>query len=252
MARKQFRRTGTSEAEKAYSRKYKHTKDTPLEQISSIRHNDSFQEQITTIHKAQVESGFLSVLDDRPLVMNCKTCSLVSSSGQILGKKRGKEIDKADCVFRMNGAPVQGFEIDVGGKTTVRVVCFNSVQIAISTLEQHMDSLPKFLIAWGGIQLSNHDTSSYRGLVNAAKKYPHMKVYRSLKEHDLYQDKLFQEETGQGRRDSGAWLSTGWFSIALMVKFCQSISIYGMVPPDHCRYNEIHRRTTLHSNRVFL
>jgi hypothetical protein len=141
----------------------------------------------------------------------------------------------------MNGAPVQGFEIDVGRKTTVRVTAFNAVQTVISTSEQHMDSLPKYLVAWGGIQLSNHDTSSYKRLLTAAKKYPHMKVYRSLEEHDLYQDRVFQEETGLSRSDSGAWLSTGWFSIALMVKFCQSISIYGMVPPDHCRVRSASR-----------
>jgi hypothetical protein len=243
MARKQFRRTGTSEAEKAYSRKYKHTKDTPLEQISSIRHNDSFQEQITTIHKAQVESGFLSVLDDRPLVMNCKTCSLVSSSGQILGKKRGKEIDKADCVFRMNQAPVKGFEIDVGRKTTVRVFGFKAL---VGKLEQYDSTLPEFLVAWGGNRLLNHDTSAYKTLVQTAKKYPHMGVYRSLKEYILYQDRLFEEETGKHRSNSGAWLSTGWFSTSLVAKFCQSTSMYGVVPPDHCKYNEVYICTTLY------
>ena len=39
-----------------------------------------------------------------------------------MGTGAGQEIDRNDCVFRMNNAPTRGFERDVGGRTTVRVI----------------------------------------------------------------------------------------------------------------------------------
>ena len=207
---------------------------------SSNYNNDTIvspQNQINTSSDdsgLKVVSGYLSVLDDQPLKMNCKTCSLVSNSGRILGQKKGSEIDEADCVFRMNHAPVEGFKNDVGQKTTARVVCQIGVLEVLPQVKQH--TLPKFFIVWGGPHLSDHTTMKYRQLVKTAQMYPQMGIYRSIDEYDDYQDSLFRNETGRGRIKSGSWLSTGWFSIALMKQVCQRIQIYGMIPANYCRY----------------
>ena len=50
-----------------------------------------------------------------------RTCAIVGSSGSLLGQGLGTMIDKYDAIFRMNGAPHQGFQADVGNRTTVRV-----------------------------------------------------------------------------------------------------------------------------------
>ncbi len=49
------------------------------------------------------------------------TCAVVGSSGSLLLHKRGRLIDQADAVWRVNDAPVRGFEPHVGSKTTFRV-----------------------------------------------------------------------------------------------------------------------------------
>lgn len=51
-----------------------------------------------------------------------KTCAVVSSAGSMKGSRLGKEIDAHDAVLRFNAAPTTGFEVDVGSKTTLRLI----------------------------------------------------------------------------------------------------------------------------------
>ncbi|XP_037816304.1 beta-galactoside alpha-2,6-sialyltransferase 2 [Lucilia sericata] len=53
---------------------------------------------------------------------NIKTCAIVSSAGSMSGSKLGRFIDTHDIVMRFNHAPTRGYEVDVGSKTTIRVV----------------------------------------------------------------------------------------------------------------------------------
>lgn len=48
-------------------------------------------------------------------------CNVVGGSGSVLRSKRGHLIDDADAVWRVNDAPVEGFEAWVGSRTTFRV-----------------------------------------------------------------------------------------------------------------------------------
>lgn len=47
--------------------------------------------------------------------------AIVGSSGRLSGAGLGPNIDRCDDVIRFNRAPTEGFERDVGGKTTLRV-----------------------------------------------------------------------------------------------------------------------------------
>ncbi|XP_036332817.1 beta-galactoside alpha-2,6-sialyltransferase 2 isoform X2 [Rhagoletis pomonella] len=51
-----------------------------------------------------------------------KTCVIVSSAGSLYGSKLGRFIDTHDVVMRFNHAPTSGYEVDVGSKTTIRVL----------------------------------------------------------------------------------------------------------------------------------
>lgn len=53
---------------------------------------------------------------------NNKTCVIVGSSPNILGKGYGADIDKHDIIVRCNFALIKGFEKDVGSKITHRFI----------------------------------------------------------------------------------------------------------------------------------
>ncbi|XP_055379897.1 beta-galactoside alpha-2,6-sialyltransferase 1 [Condylostylus longicornis] len=55
-------------------------------------------------------------------IKNIQNCAIISSAGSMAGSKLGKFIDHHDIVMRFNNAPVEGYEVDVGSKTTIRVV----------------------------------------------------------------------------------------------------------------------------------
>ncbi|KAL1255099.1 hypothetical protein QQF64_013160 [Cirrhinus molitorella] len=52
----------------------------------------------------------------------CRTCAVVGNSGNILGSHYGPLIDLHDFVLRINKGLTEGYEKDVGSKTTHRIV----------------------------------------------------------------------------------------------------------------------------------
>ncbi|TSS97547.1 Alpha-N-acetylgalactosaminide alpha-2,6-sialyltransferase 3 [Bagarius yarrelli] len=80
---------------------------------------------------ARPHPGYVSVPKKEPLKLSCDVCSVVSSSGQVLGRGAGAEIDQASCVWRMNNAPTLRYEKDVGNRTNLRVVSHTSVPLLL-------------------------------------------------------------------------------------------------------------------------
>lgn len=38
------------------------------------------------------------------------------------------------------------------------------------------------------------------------------------------------------RKSSNSWLSTGWFTMVIALELCDRTNVFGMVPPEFCRY----------------
>ena len=57
----------------------------------------------------------------RRLAAGFGTCAVVGSSGQLLSRHAGREIDSHDAVVRFNNAPTAGYAAHVGSRTTVRL-----------------------------------------------------------------------------------------------------------------------------------
>uniref|UniRef100_A0A3B3H394 Alpha-N-acetylgalactosaminide alpha-2,6-sialyltransferase 6 n=1 Tax=Oryzias latipes TaxID=8090 RepID=A0A3B3H394_ORYLA len=180
--------------------------------------------------------GYTSVMDRKPLRMHCKTCSLVTSSGQLTGHRRGGEIDQSDCVIRMNDAPIKGFQQDVGQRTDVRVVAHSSLQRVLQSRQQLLNG-SQVLIFWGPGSGMRRDGRGqiYNTLRLMSQLLPKLRLFVISRIKMLKFDESFKEETGIDRKTSNSWLSTGWFTMAIALELCDMINVYGMVPPDFCR-----------------
>eukprot|EP00057_Strongylocentrotus_purpuratus_P033465 XP_791507.3 PREDICTED: uncharacterized protein LOC586641 isoform X1 [Strongylocentrotus purpuratus] len=182
-----------------------------------------------------------SVIDSEPFTDRYNTCAIVSSSGQLLGKNSGPEIDSADAVIRMNAAPVKGFENDVGTRTTIRVACFISSNHLTSQAESILRGVgaPETVLFWGlEAPRSKSKAQSVPKVTSLQRKFMNIRFYSHRNEGELSANRLFERETGASRMDTNSWLSTGWFTIMTALDICGEVKVYGMVPDDHCVHFE--------------
>ncbi|XP_042271982.1 alpha-N-acetylgalactosaminide alpha-2,6-sialyltransferase 5b [Thunnus maccoyii] len=182
--------------------------------------------------------GYTGVIDHKPLRMHCGTCALVTSSGQLTGSKRGEDIDRSECVIRMNDAPSVGYQHDVGQRTSLRVIAHSSLQRVLRSRQQLLNaSQDTVFIFWGPNSCMRWDGKGhvYNNLRQLKQLLPKLKVYIISRIKMLKFDELFKNETGIDRKRSNSWLSTGWFTMAIALELCDRINVYGMVPPDSCR-----------------
>lgn len=188
--------------------------------------------------------GYTGVMDLKPLKMHCGTCALVSSSGQLIGSKRGEEIDRSECVIRMNDAPSVRYRLDVGRRTSVRVIAHSSLQRVLRSRQELINaSQETVFIFWGPNNAMRRDGKGhvFNNLRLLKQILPKLNVYTITRLKMLKLDELFKKETGIDRKGSNSWLSTGWFTMAVALELCDRINVYGMVPPDYCRSSS--RRT---------
>ncbi|XP_002739382.1 alpha-N-acetyl-neuraminyl-2,3-beta-galactosyl-1,3-N-acetyl-galactosaminide alpha-2,6-sialyltransferase-like [Saccoglossus kowalevskii] len=166
------------------------------------------------------------------LDFHCGTCAYIPSSGRLIGTGVGAEIDRNDCVIRMNVAPVKTFEEDYGYKTTIRVLCFMSAPGMIKDDVMTGRSAPERMIFWGVHPLKQ--PRAYRITLEAMKTYPDIKYYFFRPETEGWAGELFESETGVTRLGSNSWLSTGWFAMIMAFDICDEINVYGMIHDDYC------------------
>uniref|UniRef100_A0A3Q3F8Q1 ST6 N-acetylgalactosaminide alpha-2,6-sialyltransferase 5 n=1 Tax=Labrus bergylta TaxID=56723 RepID=A0A3Q3F8Q1_9LABR len=157
---------------------------------------------------------------------HCRTCSLVTSSGHLIGGGQGEAIDEAECVIRMNDAPTaRGYGRDVGHRTSLRVIAHSSMQRVLRSRHELLNtSQDTVFIFWGPSSYMRRDG---KGLV-----YNNLRL---MNQKMLQLDDLFKKETGKDRKISKSWLSTGWFTMTIALELCDRINVYGMVAPDFCR-----------------
>lgn len=184
--------------------------------------------------------GYVRITEDNInqfLDLRCNHCALVSSSGQMLGAAVGDEIDKSECVIRMNNAPTVGYEKDVGSHTTLRVVSHTSAPLLIKNEQYYFrQSINTTYVFWGPERNMRQDGKGkvFNALLKMAKKYPDTKIYSVTREKIQYCDNVFQKETGKNRMKTGAFLSTGFFTMILALDVCDSIHVYGMIDDTYC------------------
>ncbi|KAJ0003769.1 hypothetical protein NQD34_008867 [Periophthalmus magnuspinnatus] len=147
---------------------------------------------------------------------HCWTCAVVGNSGNLRRSHNGKLIDLHDSVFRINYGRTDGFEEDVGSKTTHRVIYPESAgakldksthlvffPFKIRDLEWLISKLTADTNARSNIQAKHKDLVM---VVNPAfMQYVHLSWLNG----------------------KGKYSSTGFMTVILALHICDKVSVFG-------------------------
>lgn len=162
------------------------------------------------------------------------SCAVVSNSGALLKTQHGVAIDKAEAVFRLNDAPVLGYENQVGSKTYLR---FATMDIVQKYLDNPLDVQP------GVVYVFTKKTSSLEML---QARHPESSFYYAADEmettiHDaighLYPHGWKPPNDGNlsswvNLSHGVHWLTTGALAMCAALSMCDTVNAYEMIPSD--------------------
>lgn len=204
----------------------------------------------TNLKKWAGKDGYVPVYGNKSMALHCQNCALVTSSSHVLGSRAGEEIDRTECVIRMNDAPTLGYETDVGNRTSLRVVAHSSVFRVVRRPTEffHRTDTNPVIIFWGPPNKIGKDAKGtlYRLIQRVSMTYSNVSCFSIAPSKMRKFDSLFHRETGRDRQKSHSWLSTGWFTMVIAIEICDNIKVYGMVPPNHCVKKPVSKKTPYH------
>lgn len=210
---------------------------------------DGFEEPFSSLGWADfVPSSPLEQLKGQPDRSGFQSCAVVTSAGAILRSGLGKEIDTHDAVLRFNAAPTEGYEQDVGNKTTIRII--NSQILANPRHEFNTSSIYKniTLVAWDPAPYTvnlhkwyaNPDYNLFGPYIDHRKAHPDQPFYIL---HPSYVWRLWdviQSNTQENIQPNPP--SSGFIGILLMMALCEQVHVYEYIPSmrqsDLCHYHE--------------
>ncbi|XP_076968594.1 CMP-N-acetylneuraminate-beta-galactosamide-alpha-2,3-sialyltransferase 4 isoform X2 [Tamandua tetradactyla] len=187
-------------------------------------------------------------LPDSIQSLKCRRCVVVGNGHRLRNSSLGEAINKYDMVFRLNNAPVAGYEGDVGSKTTMRLFYPESAHFN-PKVENNPDTL-LVLVAFKAMDFHWIETilSDKKRVRKGFWKQPPLiwdvnpKQIRILNPFfmEIAADKLLSLPMQQPRKMKQK-PTTGLLAITLALHLCDLVHIAGFGYPD--AYN---KKQTIH------
>ncbi|XP_040283785.1 beta-galactoside alpha-2,6-sialyltransferase 1-like [Bufo bufo] len=220
----------------------------PHELLFQLKHRVN----VTTLKSSDLPDSASSWSQNLPdkdiheVVGKLRQCAVVSSAGSLIGSRLGQEIDSHDAVLRFNAAPTKEFEIDVGSKTTFRLI--NS-QVVTSVDHHFLENRiykDVILIMW--------DPAPYDADIYQWYKKPEFKFFEPYRKYRIANPKqpfyilkpqtlwqlwnIIQENSPEQIQPNPP--SSGSIGILLMMNICEEVNVYEFLPSlrqtDRCYY----------------
>ncbi|XP_077552402.1 alpha-N-acetylgalactosaminide alpha-2,6-sialyltransferase 6-like isoform X2 [Haemaphysalis longicornis] len=171
--------------------------------------------------------------------VSCATCALVGYSGHLLGSGLGGSVDASDCVIRLGRSPGQGYDQDVGSKTTFRLLHADTLHDLLKRgrRPQRLASGPlasNYLVVFGTPRKATPASLRTR-LESSGDGGPRLLNLRRSAEHAAAKS-LAQHASTLGYDLSGAEPSTLWHAVRLTESIgCDSVDVFGVPEPKLCK-----------------
>ncbi|KAM4526264.1 alpha-N-acetylgalactosaminide alpha-2,6-sialyltransferase 2 [Fundulus diaphanus] len=209
------------------------------------------------------------LLDDwetRKNKSECSHCAVVGNGGILKGSKKGKEIDGHHYVFRTNGAVIQGFEEDVGSRTTHYTFSTNTLMNSMRSYGSAGYHGPPVSPETRYVFLPDHDRD-YLLMKAAATHTPVERGPERGKDPTRYFGKdVSAEKLKMYHPDFIRYLrnrflrsnilksrykdiyrpSTGAAMLLAALHTCDQVSAYGFMTPDYQKYSDHYYDKTYH------
>lgn len=149
----------------------------------------------------------------------CRTCAVVGNSANLNGSRYGHFIDAHDLVFRLNKGPTEGYEKDVGSRTTHRVIYpMSATDVGNST---HLVLLPFKVV----------DFQWLMGIFTGnPAPYP-KKVKTTIKGNKdlvmIINPEFMRYVYENWLSKKGKYPTTGLFMIIFSLHICDQVSVFG-------------------------
>ncbi|XP_011681157.2 alpha-N-acetylgalactosaminide alpha-2,6-sialyltransferase 5-like [Strongylocentrotus purpuratus] len=191
-------------------------------------------------------TGYYFLDTNQTFTKRCRQCSLVSSAGHLYESGAGADIDSADCVIRMNTAPVTGWTEDVGARTDIRIIGHVNLPRGLvrkgplrREILEDEDTRAKYVVVpWLYDEKINMTTQTTHIVVKTArdfkKKYPEVNFVFLTREKYEASEKRFKLETGFSRNEVNTWFSTGFVSMMFALDVCDKVHVYGLSTSEFC------------------
>ncbi|XP_072173056.1 alpha-N-acetylgalactosaminide alpha-2,6-sialyltransferase 3-like [Diadema setosum] len=191
-----------------------------------------------------IAPGYFLLDSSEPFLGRCHKCALVSSSGHLRNSGAGADIERADCVLRMNTATVKGYEEDVGTRTDIRIIghvnlprgLVKSGSLRAEILSQEKTRAKYIVVPWLYEENVNMKTNKIVRLARSFKRrYRHPKFVFLTKEKHKESENRYLMETGFKRASLNTWFSTGFVSMMFALDVCDEVEVFGLSNSDYCK-----------------
>ncbi|XP_078479092.1 CMP-N-acetylneuraminate-beta-galactosamide-alpha-2,3-sialyltransferase 1-like [Lampetra planeri] len=182
--------------------------------------NLQFEKRSLSVYQSAVDNLFKIFPPIPDVPDRCGTCAVVGNSGGLRGSRYGRLIDAHDAVMRMNLGPTEGYEEDVGTKTTHRIMYPESAMDLDNTT--HLVLFPFKIqdIEWlNKAFTTGFSGTSYRPVKSTitANKSLVMVVSPAFM---MYVHHEWLEKKGR-------YPSTGFMALVLALHVCDQIHVFG-------------------------
>ncbi|XP_041102714.1 CMP-N-acetylneuraminate-beta-galactosamide-alpha-2,3-sialyltransferase 1-like [Polyodon spathula] len=150
----------------------------------------------------------------------CRKCAVVGNSGNLKGSSYGSQIDLNDFVFRMNRAITDGYEKDVGSKTTHHFMYPESAKHLQPNVSLVLIPFKTLDLQWLLSALTTgHITQTYTRVL--------AKITASKDKILIFNPTFFKYVNDNWLENRGRYPSTGFLALVFAVHTCDEVNVYG-------------------------